>query len=312
VNWLAADDIIRAALNEDLGAGDITTELALPPGARARGCFVAKAAGVLCGAELAQHAFAILSAAEVSRASGSSGPPALAFSGWQADGTELASGQTVGRVECSAATLLGAERVALNMLQRLSGIATFARRLAVRAAPLGIHVCETRKTTPGLRVLEKYAVRTGGGFNHRIGLDSAILLKDNHFALSGKPPAEVVRDVRAHAGHTLRIISEATSPEMCAALAHAGTNVVLLDNFSPDAVRDALALVASPEMAVARTGLGLGRVVVEVSGGVSEANLDSYLIRGVDVISIGALTHSAPALDISLEAEAAGPPAEAR
>jgi nicotinate-nucleotide pyrophosphorylase (carboxylating) len=200
--------------------------------------------------------------------------------------------------------LLAAERVALNLLQRLSGIASMARRFAERAAPLGIHICETRKTTPGLRLLEKYAVRVGGGFNHRIGLDSAILLKDNHFALAACSPAELLGRVRRQAGHTLRIIAEAQTAQMFSELAVAGANVVLLDNFSPAQVREALELAGSPDLAGARRALGLGRVVIEVSGGVNEANLSDYLIPGVDVISIGALTHSALALDISLEAEA--------
>jgi nicotinate-nucleotide pyrophosphorylase (carboxylating) len=292
VNWLLADKIIRSALEEDLGAGDITTELALPAAANVQGQLLAKAEGVLCGVELARRAFMLLD-------------PAVRFTGeWLEDGATLAPGRGIGRIACQAAAVLGAERVALNLLQRLSGIATFARQLAARATPHGIHICETRKTTPGLRVLEKYAVRVGGGFNHRIGLDSAVLLKDNHFALSGKAPGDLVREVRAHAGHTLRLIAEAASPAMFEELARAGADVVLLDNFAPAAVRDAVHSATSAEMAFARTALGLGRVVLEVSGGVNAANLDEYLIPGVDVISIGALTHSAPALDISLEAEA--------
>jgi nicotinate-nucleotide pyrophosphorylase (carboxylating) len=291
VNWLAAKRIVRAALEEDLGAGDITTELALPAGLRVSGSFVAKGDGVLCGGRLARAAFAMLDRSST-------------FTSWLEDGEALVRGAALGRVECSAAALLGAERVALNLLQRLSGIASSARRCAERAAPCGIRICETRKTTPGLRVLEKYAVRTGGGFNHRVGLDSAVLLKDNHFALSGRPAGDVLRAVRAQAGHALKLIAEAQSPAMCAELAAAGADVVLLDNFTPAQVREAVALAGGAELARVRQSLGLGRVLLEVSGGVGEANLDDYLLPGVDVISSGALTHSVPALDISLEAEA--------
>jgi nicotinate-nucleotide pyrophosphorylase (carboxylating) len=172
----------------------------------------------------------------------------------------------------------------------MSGIATTARRLAQRAAPHGIRIVETRKTTPGLRMLEKYAVRVGGGYNHRYDMSSAVLLKDNHFALSELDPGDLVRYARRHASHALRVIAEATDPEVVEEVAAAGADVILLDNFTPDEVRWAVRAIA-------------GRAVVEVSGGVTESNLDSYVIPGVDVISMGALTHSYRALDISLEIE---------
>jgi nicotinate-nucleotide pyrophosphorylase (carboxylating) len=291
VNWLTAERIVRAALEEDLGAGDITSELALPAGSRARGRFLAKADGVLCGGPLASLAFGVLDASST-------------CTGWLQDGATITAGTVVGSVECRTAALLGAERVALNLLQRLSGISSLARHFAERAAPCGIRICETRKTTPGLRMLEKHAVRVGGGYNHRIGLDSSVLLKDNHFALSGCAPGELVRKVREHAGHMLSISAEAQTPAMFRELALAGADIVLLDNFTPPQLHEALGLAEAAEVGTARTALGLGRVVIEVSGGVTTANLEDYLIPGVDVISIGALTHSAPALDISLEAEA--------
>jgi nicotinate-nucleotide pyrophosphorylase (carboxylating) len=206
------------------------------------------------------------------------------------DGAELKDGAEIGEVRGRAGSLLAAERVALNFLQRMSGIATTARRLAQRAAPHGIRIVETRKTTPGLRMLEKYAVRVGGGYNHRYDMSSAVLLKDNHFALSELDPGDLVRYARRHASHALRVIAEATDPEVVEEVAAAGADVILLDNFTPDEVRWAVRAIA-------------GRAVVEVSGGVTESNLDSYVIPGVDVISMGALTHSYRALDISLEIE---------
>jgi nicotinate-nucleotide pyrophosphorylase (carboxylating) len=206
------------------------------------------------------------------------------------DGGELKDGAEIGEIRGRAATLLAAERTALNFLQHMSGIATVSRRLAQRAAPQGIRIVETRKTTPGLRFLEKYAVQVGGGFNHRYDMASGVLLKDNHFALSRLRPGQLVRHARKNASHALRVIAEAGDPDMVEELADACADVILLDNFTPDEIRVAVRAIA-------------GRCVVEVSGGVNESNLDAYLIPGVDVISIGALTHSVSALDISLEIE---------
>lgn len=275
MNWLLVDDIIRRALMEDLGHGDITTEFLPGADRRITGCLVAKMPGIICGTEVARRCFALLDAQSTADV-------------LYGDGEEVGAGDVFYRLQAMAGALLAAERVALNFLQRMSGIATLTWRLAQRAKPLGIRVVETRKTTPGLRVLDKYAVRTGGGFNHRFDLDSCVMLKDNHFAIGGGDAGEVVRAVKARCSHTMKVIAEAASPEMIEPLIEGGADVVLLDNFTPELVRDAVALIA-------------GRAVIEISGGINEANLDEYLIEGVDVISIGALTHSYRAIDISLE-----------
>jgi nicotinate-nucleotide pyrophosphorylase (carboxylating) len=274
VNWLNADDIILAALAEDVGAGDITTEL-LPNAEReASGVFRAKAAGVLCGSDIAERCFALF------------GEAVAKFT--RQDGDDLSPGEDFGFVTGPGRDILTVERVALNFLQRLSGIASQTRRMATLASDAGIRVVETRKTTPGLRMLEKYAVRVGGGFNHRMGLDDCVMLKDNHFALAGGDPGNVVRAVKAGVSHSMKVIAEATTPEMAHALAAAGADVVLLDNFAPATVRSTVELLN-------------GRCSIELSGGITEDNIADYLVPGVDVISIGALTHSYKSLDISLD-----------
>jgi nicotinate-nucleotide pyrophosphorylase (carboxylating) len=275
MNWLLVDDIIRRALLEDLGHGDITTEFLPGADRRVSSCLVAKMAGVICGTEVAQHCFAMLDAT-------------CEFESLVADGDDVGAGDVIARIHAQAAPLLSAERVALNFMQRMSGIATQARRLAKRAQAHGIRIVETRKTTPGLRTLDKYAVRIGGGHNHRFDLDHCVMLKDNHFAIGGGDPGQVVRAVRERCSHTMKIIAEAGNPDMIAPLLAAGADVILLDNFTPEQVRNAVAQIA-------------GRTIIEISGGINEGNLDEYLIEGVDVISVGALTHSYRALDISLE-----------
>lgn len=275
VNWLLAEDIIRRALLEDLGHGDITTEL-LPGADRVvNGRFLVKQAGVFCGGPVAKRCFSLLD-------------PGCIADFHIAEGTAVSAGTVGGTVTGPARSVLAAERVALNFLQRLSGIATQARRLAGICQPHGIRVVETRKTTPGLRMFEKYAVRTGGGFNHRMDLDHAVMLKDNHFALAGGDPAEVVRGIKSRVSHTMKVIAEAGDPALIEPLVVAGADVVLLDNFTPEQVRAAVAQIA-------------GRALIELSGGISVRNIEHYLIKGVDVISIGALTHSFEALDISLD-----------
>jgi len=275
MNWLLVEDIIRRALLEDLGHGDITTEL-LPGSDRIiTGHLVAKMPGVLCGSQVAKRCFEIVE-------------PATQVTLLLGEGDDLSAGDTLARVHAAALPMLSAERVALNFLQRMSGIATQARRLSKRAAPFGIRIVETRKTTPGLRTLDKYAVRVGGGYNHRFGLDDCVMLKDNHFAVAGIDPEVVVRTVRSAASHTMKVIAEASAPAMVEPLVKGGADVILLDNFTPEQVRSAVAQIG-------------GRVLIEVSGGIGEHNLDDYLIEGVHAISVGALTHSFRALDISLE-----------
>ena len=269
------DHIVAAALREDIGDGDITTDLL--PGAQREvtGRFVCKEAGVLSGGAVALRCFELLD-------------PQCRCEFSVADGSHVRPGEAIGAVQGSWSAVLGAERVALNFLQRMSGIASKTDRFVRQAKGKGIRICETRKTTPGLRIIEKYAVRCGGGSNHRMDLSHAIMLKDNHFACSAMPPAELVKRAKSSAGHTVKVIAEATSVAMAEELCSAGADVVLLDNMAPADIRAAIQAIA-------------GRSLVEVSGGVDEDNLAEYLIEGVDVISIGALTHSFSSLDISLE-----------
>lgn len=275
MNSLVTDELVRQALIEDIGFGDISTQLTPNISREVSAEFVAKADGILCGCAIAGRCFELYCGAKT------------AFS--RTDGDTLEAGVGFGTVQGPGGGILTAERVALNFLQRLSGIATQSRRLADLARPKGIRVVETRKTTPGLRMLEKYAVRMGTGFNHRLRLDDCVMLKDNHFTLHGGTPGELVRAVKAQIGHSIKIIAEAADLEMINPIVEAGADVVLLDNFSPAEVQQGVTIID-------------GRAMIELSGGISEDNIDTYLIDGVDVISIGALTHSYKALDISLEA----------
>ena len=275
MNKLLLHNIVRRALEEDLGSGDITSSVVPGSAANITGRFLAQEDGILCGVEVAALCFTTLD-------------PGAKPSFNSSDGDTISVGSYFGEVSAPGASLLSAERVALNFLQRLSGIASLARRLATLAEPAGIRIVETRKTTPGLRMLEKYAVLIGSGHNHRMGLDSCVMLKDNHYAMAGCSPGELVQLVKARVSHTMKVVAEAATPEMVAPLVEAGTDVVMFDNFTPDEVRQSLAVVD-------------GRAIIELSGGINETNLAGYLIPGVDVISIGALTHSYKSLNISLE-----------
>ncbi len=267
-------DLVRRALAEDVGTGDVTTEATVDAEQRARGVFVAKAPCVLAGLDVAAETFR--------QVDGSVG-----VSWRRLDGERCAPGDEIGQVTGPARALLVAERTALNFLQRLSGIATRTRQF-VDAAGGSITVLDTRKTTPTLRALEKYAVAAGGGTNHRVGLYDAILIKDNHVRLAGGIK-EAVRRARQHRPD-LRIEVEAqTLAEVDDALA-AGAEIILVDNLSAAEVREAVGRVK-------------GRAKVEVSGGVTLDRLPELAATGADYVSIGGLTHSAPAVDISFEIE---------
>jgi nicotinate-nucleotide pyrophosphorylase (carboxylating) len=266
------NDLIDRALAEDVGDGDATTEATVDPGARGRATITQKAPGVISGLDVAEAVFQRLDPdARITR---------LAPEGeWREGGPVL-------RVEGSARALLTAERTALNFLGRLSGVATKTARIVRAVGPGGAKILDTRKTTPGLRALEKRAVEHGGGFNHRIGLFDFILIKENHAALAGGVGAAVrrVRDARPELPLAVEVRDE---HEIVEALG-AGAPRLLLDNMTPDQVRAAVALVD-------------GRAEIEVSGGVDEETVLVYAtISGVDYVSIGALTHSAPVLDLSL------------
>lgn len=270
----AVDDVIRRALAEDIGGGDITTAATVPAGVMGRGVLLAKAPLVVAGMDVARAVFARVA-----------GPDAVTFSALVADGDIVDAGDVLARVEGPAAALLTAERTALNLLQRMSGIAT-ATRAYVAAAAGRITVLDTRKTTPTLRALEKYAVRAGGGTNHRFGLYDRILIKDNHVRLSGGI-ARAIAQARA-AAPGMRVEVEAQTVDEAAQAADAGADIILLDNLSTPEIRDAVATIA-------------GRAKTEISGGVTLDRIAELAATGADYVSVGALTHSVRAADISLE-----------
>ena len=274
---LAWETLIDLALAEDIGGGDITSTLTVPSDSRARGTLLAKAPGVVSGLGVAREVFRRVD-------------PAVSFSPLAADGDRVTPLTPIARVEGPARSLLAAERVALNLLQRLSGVATLTAQYVDATRGTAARIVDTRKTTPGLRGLEKAAVRHGGGHNHRFGLTDGVLIKDNHLAAVGGPDrvSRAIGLAREGAPHTVRIEVEVTTLEELAQALAAGADVVMLDNMDLATMREAVAM----------TG---GRALLEASGGVTLETVRDIAETGVDLISVGALTHSAPALDISLD-----------
>jgi nicotinate-nucleotide pyrophosphorylase (carboxylating) len=277
--------IVRTALAEDLGSGDVTTEWTVPADARARARIVAKAAGVIAGMPVAAAAFRTLD-------------PLIAFSAQVEEGARVEPRALVATLEGPARGILSAERTALNLLQRMSGIATATARFAAEVAGTGARILDTRKTAPGLRVLDKYAVAAGGGVNHRVGLYDMVLVKENHVAAAGGIAAAVraVREGMARSRRSLEIEVEVEDlAELEEALA-ARVERILLDNMSPDGLRAAVERVRREPAP---------RPSLEASGNVTLENVRAVAETGVDWISIGALTHSVVALDLSLRFEGA-------
>ncbi|MFY4261010.1 carboxylating nicotinate-nucleotide diphosphorylase [Achromobacter xylosoxidans] len=270
------EPLVRAALLEDLGrAGDLTTDAIVPADAVAQTRLVARQDGVLAGLDLARLAFRALD-------------PAIEFHVAQRDGAELAPGTEIATIRGNARAMLSAERVALNFLCHLSGVATATASIARAIAGHGARVTCTRKTMPGLRAVQKYAVRVGGGSNHRYGLDDAVLIKDNHIALAGGVETAVQR-ARASVGHMVKIELEVdTLAQLETALA-LGVDVVLLDNMSLDELRQAVAMAR-------------GRAITEASGRITPDTAAAVAATGVDQIAVGWVTHSAKVLDIGLDA----------
>jgi nicotinate-nucleotide pyrophosphorylase (carboxylating) len=268
------EHLIDLALEEDAGLGDITSRAIFPAKHRSVAVIDAKQDLVVCGLEVAARVFAKQDAG-------------LKVKLLARDGDRVKRGGLVLRVEGPTASILTAERTALNFLQRLSGIATAARRHADAVAGTGVRVVDTRKTTPGWRALEKYAVRTGGCFNHRSSLGEQVLIKDNHIAAAGSL-TRAVQLCQAAASHGAKIEVEAKTTAEVKEACRAGADIILLDNMTPAEVRAAVALIA-------------GRAQVEVSGGVRFDTLRDYALPGVDIISLGALTHSVAAADLSLD-----------
>jgi nicotinate-nucleotide pyrophosphorylase (carboxylating) len=272
---LLTEPLVRAALLEDLGrAGDITTDACVPDGVLADAALVARMPGVIAGLDLAALAFELIE-------------PGLRFMPEVIDGQRVAGGQVIATVTGPAGGVLTAERVALNFLSHMSGIATATRGIADAIAHTNCRVVCTRKTTPGLRFVEKYAVRCGGGANHRFGLDDAILIKDNHVVLAGGIQPALAR-ARAHAGHLVKIELEVDTLEQLAEALQLGVDAVLLDNMTLEMLREAVAMVA-------------GRVWTEASGRITPETAVGVAETGVDLISVGWITHSVRTLDIGLD-----------
>lgn len=280
---LMIDGVVRDALLEDWGrAGDVTAQATIPAKARARAVIAARKPGRLAGLACALSAFRQTD-------------PAVAVAALRADGDRLASGDVVARIEGPARAVLSAERVALNFLGHLSGVATATAQFAERIAHTRARIVCTRKTTPGLRALEKYAVRCGGGANHRFGLDDAVLIKDNHIAVAGGVATAIER-ARAFAGHLVKIEVEVDTLDQLREALAAGPDVVMLDNMGPDRLREAVA--------IANAAVDGGRgVLLEASGGVTLETVAAIAETGVDLISVGWITHSAPVLDLGLDIE---------
>ena len=267
------EDIVRLALAEDVGIGDITTFLVVDPEITARAEIMTRQDMVVAGMEAARRTFEQVDAS-------------IKFDRMVNDGDVIDSGVIMARVSGPAGSILTAERVALNFLMRLSGVATLTARFVGMVRAHNVKIVDTRKTTPGMRALEKAAVRAGGGGNHRFGLFDGILIKDNHIAAAGSITLAVTR-AKAGAPHTIKVEVEVEDLEELEEAIEAGADAVLLDNMPPAEMRKAVTMAK-------------GRVLLEASGGVTLDTVDQAAASGVDIISIGALTHSAPAVDISL------------
>lgn len=271
------DSIIRNALNEDIGCGDLTSEACVPAERRACGAFVAKEGCIVCGMEVVQRVFALIDAQVrvISRVS---------------EGERVGAGSIIADIEGPARAILTGERTALNLLQRMSGIATRTAQAVQAVEGTAARISDTRKTAPGLRMLDKYAVRMGGGVNHRLGLFGGILIKDNHIVAAGGI-GQAVAAARGRVPHTLKIEVEATTIDEVEQALAAGADIIMLDNMSKEQMTQAVEFIA-------------GRALVEASGNLGTLNDDALRAvanTGVDIISIGSLTHTVRAMDISLK-----------
>ena len=274
MDFFGLDDALLSWLKEDLGTGDITTNCCIPPENRSKGNFIAKEDGVIAGLEIAARVFCLVD----------SGIEFLPLVG---DGENVKKGDVIATVQGSSRGILMGERLALNLMQRLSGTATATAKAVSQVSGTKAHIVDTRKATPGLRVLEKYAVRVGGGYNHRFNLADGVLIKDNHIAAAGGIE-KAVTAARQGAPHTMKIEVETESLEQVQQALDAGADIIMLDNMDNDTMAKAVQLIS-------------GRALTEASGNMGEKNLAAVAATGVDIISIGALTHSVKALDISLK-----------
>jgi len=270
----SVESLIDRALEEDIGTGDITTLTTISEDALGHGRYIAKEDGVLCGIDLARRIYAKLDAG-------------IEFTAYKKDGDEVKKGDVIAEVRGCAISLLTGERVGLNLMQRLSGVATRTKECVEKIKGTNATIADTRKTTPGLRVLEKYAVRVGGGSNHRFNLADGILIKDNHI-VAAKGIKNAVARARKNAPHTLKIEVEIETFEQLYEALEAGADIIMLDNMSCEDMAKAVAIVG-------------GRAKTEASGNMGDRDLLEVAKTGVDIISIGALTHSVRSLDISLK-----------
>lgn len=274
MNYLELDNFIRAALIEDVGSGDITTEACVPAENTSKGWFIAKEGGVICGLEVARRVFALVDEAVV-------------FTPKVKDGDRVSKGDVIAEIHGPSRGILTGERVALNLLQRLSGTATATAKAVAQVQGTNARIVDTRKATPLLRPLEKYAVRTGGGCNHRYNLADGVLIKDNHIEAAGGIAA-AVRAARERVPHTMKIEVETETLEQVRQALEAGADIIMLDNMDNEQMSAAVKLID-------------GRAVTEASGNMGDRDLAAVAKTGVDIISIGALTHSVRAMDISLK-----------
>lgn len=274
MNWKQIDTIIQNALAEDIGPGDLTTELTIEAGYQSTARLIAKADGIVAGLPAFSRVFALLD-------------PAVGIKMNASDGDSVAKGSVLATLSGPTHAILSGERVALNLLQRLSGIATTTRSCVDAMNSDHTRLVDTRKTTPGLRMLEKYAVRMGGGTNHRYNLADCVLIKDNHIRAAGGIAPAVAR-ARAGIGHTVKIEVEVETLDQLVEALDAGADIVMLDNMDAPTMTKAVEMVN-------------GKAITEASGNIDLSNIKETALTGVDVISMGALTHSAPALDISLK-----------
>jgi len=275
MNQLKAKKLIEAFLLEDLGERDLSSSI-FEPSAQGGGTFVAKAEGVLAGAQIIEWAYELLG-----------GEFEVTY--FKKDGDLLAKGDVIATVKGSIPTLLTGERVILNLIQRMSGIATLTKRAVDQLGDSVTKICDTRKTMPGLRHFDKYAVTCGGGYNHRFGLYDAIMLKDNHIAYAGSI-TDAVRLAKEKVGHTVKIEVETETEEQVKEAVRAGADIIMLDNCPPDTIKERLKLIPDS-------------IITEASGGITLENLSTFKDCGVAFISLGCLTHSVMALDISFNLE---------
>ena len=274
INNIIIDEIILNALREDIGTGDITTLTTIPADKIAHGKFIAKEEGIICGLEVCERVFKTLDGT-------------IDFKSFKKDGDTVMVGEVFAEISGNARNLLTGERTALNILQRMSGIATMTAEFVTQVAGTKAKIADTRKTTPGLRVLEKYAVKIGGGTNHRFNLADGILIKDNHITASGGI-TQAITSARVNAPHTLKIEVECENMRDVSEAVEAGADIIMLDNMSVDEMKQAVDFIA-------------GRALTEASGNMDEKDLRAVAAAGVDIISIGALTRNAKSLDTSLK-----------